>query len=110
MMDRYSIVITPYAEAQLKETVDYIAVELANPIAANTFIDRIQEKISRLKDYPEAYPLVKENPWNEIGVRKAIVKSFIVYFKVDDGRREVDVLAVVYGKMDQLNQLKKLDF
>ena len=109
-MDEYSIVVTPYAEAQLKEIVDYISVELLNPMAANAFVDRIQEKISKLKEFPEAYPLVGITYWTERGIRKLIVKSFVVYFNVDKAKHNVNVLAVVYGKMDQLKQLNKLDF
>lgn len=40
-------------------------------------------------------------------IRKAVVKNFLSYFWVDDENRKVQVIAVIYAKREQLEQLKK---
>ena len=42
-------------------------------------------------------------------IRKIIIKSYIVYFYENDENHKLYVLAVLYGKQDQLKQLNDLD-
>ena len=108
-MDQYRVYISSDALRHIKNTADYIATDLSNPLAANKFLDRILEKISQLDTLPNAYPLANRKCKRVRELRKLIVKSFIVYFVVDAEKLEVTILAVVYGKRDQFRQLQKLD-
>ena len=38
------------------------------------------------------------------------VKNFMVYFWVYDEQKQVHVIAVIYGKRNQLEQLRQADF
>ena len=64
----------------------------------------------KLDIFPEACPLLEEDPWREKGVRKMMLKSFVAYFHVDAERLQVIVLAILYAGRSQLRQLETLDF
>jgi len=109
-MDKYNIIITPNAENQIKEIVNYISTILLNTDAARKFVIFLKEKIGKLNIFPEAYPILDRKPWNKKEIRKLLIKSFIVYFYVNKEKYIIYILAVVYGKRDQLKQLELLDF
>ena len=47
-------------------------------------------------------------PWGELGFRRIRVKNYYVYFCVDENKREVQILAVIYAIRDQAMQLEQL--
>ena len=49
-----------------------------------------------------------EQPWGELGFRKIHVKNYYVYFWVDENRKEVQILAVIYVRRDHATQLGQL--
>ena len=59
---------------------------------------------------PKRHSLVDEEPWRSEGVRKIVVKNFLIYFWVDDENMRVQVTAVIYAKRNQLVQLAKMDW
>ena len=107
-MDKYNIIITPSTIDNISLIASYISIELSNSVAANRFIDNIQEEIRKLDTFPLAHPLVQFEPWRSRGLRKLLYKSFIIYYVVDEIKKEVIVLAVIYGMRDQLTKIKNL--
>ena len=57
---------------------------------------------------PRRYPLAEEEPLRKKGIRKMTVKNFFVYYLVDEENRRVSVIAVVYGRRDQIAVLENL--
>lgn len=58
---------------------------------------------------PERNPLVAINKWKKQGIRKTIVKNFIMYYWIDQKNMVVHITAVVYGKRHQLRELEKME-
>ena len=52
---------------------------------------------------------IEEEPWRSEGIRKIVVKNFLVYYWIDDKCNKVQVTAVIYSKRDQIEQLKNMD-
>lgn len=44
-----------------------------------------------------------------MGIRMAVVRGYLVYFWVDDETDTVHVIAVIYEKRDQAEQLSKIN-
>ena len=107
-MDKYSIIITPNAIIQINEIALYLYKILLNPKAAFDFLDSIKEKTLKLDLFPSAYPLVREQPWNKKGIRKILIKSFVMYYFVKEDTKQVFVIAVINNRRNQLEQLKSL--
>lgn len=106
----YEVKVTRQALEQMQEITHYIAHELYAPDAAYHLLDEMEDTINSLADMPKRMSLVDEEPWRTEGVRKALVKNFIIYFWVDDENVKVQVIAVIYEKRDQLEQLKRIQF
>ena len=45
-------------------------------------------------------------PWRGLGIHKAIVRSCLTYFRIDEESAKVQVLAVVYGGRDQVREIR----
>lgn len=43
-----------------------------------------------------------------MGFRRIRVKNYYVYFWVNDDAKEVNIIAVIYARRDQVQQLKEL--
>lgn len=48
--------------------------------------------------------------YNDEGVRKIVVKNFLIYFWVDDENIRVQVTAVIYQRRDQLARLADMEW
>ena len=105
MTEQYQVHITRYAYKQMKEIRQYIEHELLSPDAAKALLVSIRKVVSNLAFMPAKYQLVEEEPWHTEGVRRVIVRNFLVYYFIDEEKKKVYVTAVVYGKREQLKQL-----
>ena len=83
MDKKYEVKVTRQAMAQMKEIVHYISAELLAPEAANKLLDKMRDAIAALSFMPKKYALIEEEPWKHEGVRKIIVKNFLIYYWVD---------------------------
>lgn len=108
-MNEYKIKITPQAREQLLEILSYVSNTLQEPVVAEGLLNKLQESILSLEIMPKRISLVDEEPWKSHGVHKMPVKNFIVYFWINEELKEVHIIAVVYGRRDQLEQLRQLD-
>ena len=106
-MDKYNVIITPDAAADLTEIKQYIAVSLNEPQTALKYIRALRERIEALDTIPKANALVSDEPWHSRGLRKVIYKNFFIYYIVDDSEKNVYILNVVYARRDQLAFLSK---
>ena len=109
-MDAYKVKITPQASAQLLELFSYISNVLKEPVTAERLLNELQKSILSLATMPKRVPLVDAEPWKSRGIRKLAVKNFMVYFWVYEEQKQVHVIAVIYGKRNQLEQLKESAF
>lgn len=109
MADIYEIKITSQAQEQMAEIIDYISHELFAPDAANYLLDKMENSIMALAEFPERYQLIDEEPWRTEGIRKIVVNNFLVYYWINQAEKKVHVTAVIYSKREQLEQLKNMN-
>lgn len=109
MKDNYDVKITKQAKEQMAQIVDYISNELFAPEAAIQLLDKLENSIMALEEFPERFQLIDEEPWRSEGVRKIVVNNFLVYYWIKPQERKVHVTAVIYAKRDQLKQLKLMN-
>ncbi|MGN0355615.1 MAG: type II toxin-antitoxin system RelE/ParE family toxin [Muricoprocola sp.] len=109
MANQYKVHITRYAYNQMKEIRRYIGEELLAPDAAKYLLMSIRDAIGKLQTMPSRHKLVDEEPWRTEGIRRLIVKNFYIYYWTDEQLAKVHVTAVVYGKRDQIQQLRLMN-
>ena len=105
-MERYTIRITRQAKAHLQEIRRYIEKELLAPAAAKNTIAAIKAEIQSLGSMPERIPLTPEEPWRQEGIHRARAKNYYIYFWIDEGRKAVQIIGVIYVRRDQARQLE----
>ena len=107
-MDSYQIIVTPDAEADLSELRDYIANVLRSPETARSYLHHLRKEIGSLSEMPARIKAVDEEPWHSRGIRKLIVKNFLVYFRIVEEEKMIYILNVIYARRDQLRVLQQM--
>ena len=107
-MDEYKVKVTRQAKEHLALIREYIATELKEPTVAKRVLELLKAEMMSLQTMPYRVKLINEQPWCELGFRRIRVKNYYVYFCVDDSRKEVQILAVIYVRRGQTKQLEQL--
>lgn len=100
MSDSYSVIYSPEALSDLKDIYTYIAQELLVPGTARNQVNRIRKTIRSLDFMPSRYALVDWEPWKSMGMHKAPVDNFVVFYLVDSDSMTVSIIRIVYGGRD----------
>lgn len=99
----YKLRILPLFEDDLNEIVDYISIRLQNPIAAEHFVDvvenAIQERLSCAEAF-EPYHSARERRYPYYRIQ---VKNYTVYYVVIGDTMEVR--RILYSRRDMRKQI-----
>lgn len=104
-MEKYRVILTHEASAELIELKNYIAHILKAPDTALRYIRGLRQEIEKLETFPESIAPVDDEPWRSRGIRRKIYKNFYIYYRVEKSEKRVYVLNVIYTRRDQLNAL-----
>ena len=107
-MTQYKIRITRQAKYHLQGIRDYIIDTFLEPDTAKKIISLLKAKMKSLGDMPERIKTIDEEPWGSIGFRKILVKNYYIYFWINKEKMQVQILAVIYVKRNQIRQLEKM--
>ena len=102
---KYTVAITEQAENDLRSIFEYIAFELLSPENAARQLDRIEERILSLVDYPEKYRQYEREPWKSRNTRVVPVDNYLVFYIPDKKRGIITVIRVMYSGRDVDKQL-----
>ena len=106
-MKEYSVEITTPAQQDLRAIVLYIRDVLQAPITAQNLLQQIREEIYGLSHMPERYPPWEDEPWHSQGLRKLVVKKYVVLYLIAEQRQAVQIARVFYGGRDINAQLQE---
>ena len=101
----YELEITELAQSDLDSIVEYIAVQLANPIAAGDLLDEVEKCYSRLHSNPMIYAKSSDPRLGTEGYRRALIKNYILFYKVFEDEKKVVIYRIIYGARDYLQLL-----
>ena len=104
-MERYNVILSLEAKADIREIVRYIAKELREPSTAEHILDRIEEAIASLESMPEKYALVSDEYLASFGIRVVAVKKYFIFYTVKHSKNEVNISRVLYGKRHWIDLL-----
>ena len=104
MVNDYKLIVLPIASADIESICKYISIDLANPIATNKFVEELEDTFQRITVFPKMYPTVNNEFIKDQSLRKALVKSYIIFYKIDD--KTIQVIRVLYSGSDYPTLLK----
>ena len=104
---KYNIVRTDTADAGIRKIILYVAQNFGNDVALKK-LDEIEGRILSLGDDPyigtdPRYPVLKRQ-----GYKVLILEKDLVFYKIDEIKKEVVVYAVVDQRQDCLNIIRGL--
>ena len=102
----YKVRLTNQAKEHLRLIRNYYKNELKEPKVADTIIYLLKSKMMSLSTIPYRIKCVDEEPWRKYGLRKIIAKNYNIYFLIDGDKKIVNIVAIIYSRMNQDNQLK----
>ena len=96
----YKLVITELAHQDLDNIVSYIALQLSNPKAAGDFLDDVTACYGLLKSTPMMYGRCQDRRLGQEGYRKAVIKNYVLVYKVNEASKIVSIMRFFYGAQD----------
>lgn len=104
---KYRIIRTELADSQIRSTILYVAEVFGNQVALEK-LKEMEESILTLEENPyigsiPQYPTLKRQ-----GYRVLILKKNLVFYKVNEERKEVVIYMVVDGRQDYLRIIQGL--
>ncbi len=105
---KYTVIVMPKAEKDLRDIYRHIYVELVSPQAALNVLNALEGSIMGLDSLPFRFRKYEHEPWRSKGLHIMPVGNYVVFYIPDKNKAEVSVLRVMYGGMDIDEQLEKL--
>lgn len=100
MSEHYSVVYSPKAREDLLGIGDYIAYILKAPLAADHITKLLREQAKSLSSFPERHPLMENEPWKAMNMRRLPVKNYVIFYTVSEPAHMVTIIRIVYGGRD----------
>ena len=101
----YEIEVSEQADSDLRGIFEYIAFELLSPDNAAGQLERLEEHIIGLEEFPEKFRPYEKEPWNSRGLRVMPVDNYLVFYIPNKDTGIVTVIRVMYAGRDVDNQL-----
>lgn len=102
---KYQILRTDKANEQLRDIIFYIADDSGSVDIALNYLDKIENAIKRLEDFPLSGSIPQYSILRKQGYRVLIVEKHLVFYKVDQVKKIVIIYAVVDGRREYKNLL-----
>ena len=101
----YKVIISSIAFQDLDDIIGYIKEVLISPENAKNVFEEIEKAIHSLNDKPKRNTLVKDKYLNKMGIRLLIVKKYILFYRVSEEQKEVEIIRILYGRRNWMNIL-----
>ena len=101
----YEIKITSSAIRGWDGIFDYIVNILGNRQAALDLAKEIEACYKKIKNHPFMYEYCNDVRLKQWGYRKAIIKNYILVYRVDDKNKIVYILRIFYGRQNYIDYL-----
>ena len=100
---RYKILRTDKAEDQLREIIFYIADDSGSIDIALGYLEKIENAINRLQEFPRSRSIPRYSILKRQGYRVLIAERHLIFYKVNETDKSVIIYAIVDGRREYLN-------
>ncbi len=106
-MADYKVLVSAAAEQDILSIVQYISVTLRESLSAERTYHAIKAIIMSLGNMPDRHGIVHEEPFAEVDVRKLFVENYTVFYIVDEDKKAVHIIRVLYNRREWQHLLEK---
>ncbi|MCK9218263.1 MAG: type II toxin-antitoxin system RelE/ParE family toxin [Firmicutes bacterium] len=99
----YNIIRTDKAEDQLRDIIFYIADDSGSVNIALKYLDKIEESINRLKEFPSSGSIPRYSIIRKQDYKVVIVEKHLIFYKANEKKKEVIIYAIVDGRREYKN-------
>jgi addiction module RelE/StbE family toxin len=103
----YTLRFSKLYDSDIDESYNYIKDTLEAPMAAKNLIKEILEKLQKIKENPHRRPLVQDSYLASLGYRIIHVKNYMIFYIVDDDKKQIKVVRFLYNKRNWIDLLKE---
>ena len=96
----YKLDETALAQADLDAILSYLALSLENPAAATAFANEVEKCYAALEQLPYLYEQCRDPRLSSNGYRKAVIKHYLLIYRVDEAQKTVYLLRFFYGRQN----------
>ena len=96
-MNKYKVHLSTEAIADLDGIYQYLFGQMLTPKTVSKIVDAIENEIYYYLSYMPFFPLVDAKRLAKTGVRKMVVKKYLVFFVVDENENTVNVIHIIHG-------------
>lgn len=100
---KYKIIRTDKADEQLRDIIFYIAEDSGSIDIALNYLDNIEKAINRLEEFPMSGSIPRYSILKKQGFRVLVVERHLVFYKINEGVKEVVIYVVVDGRREYRN-------
>lgn len=105
----YDLEFLPIAQQDMSDIAKYINKVLCNPIAAMNTIRRMVAAAEAIREHPYSCPAYyppRELPFE---YRKLSVGNYIMFYRVNEQKKLITIVRVIYAKRDYGPLLRPFD-
>ena len=108
-MNKYNVKILDEAKDDIKEIIIYIKTKLKEPGIAKQHIKAFKEEIAKLKENADIYNVIDNEITGKSNIRKVNVKNFMIFYRIIEKTKEVQIIAVYYSGSNWQKNIKIRD-
>ncbi len=97
---KYKIIRTDKADEQLREIIFYIADDSGSIDIALNYLEKVEDAISSLEEFPMSGSVPKYSILRKQGYRVLIVEKHLVFYKINESEKIVTIYAIVDGRRE----------
>lgn len=96
----YQLEFLPTARQDMIEIVQYISMELKNPIAANHLAEEFFRATNNIQTFPYTNSLHMPIRALKREYRKSLVQNYLIFYWVEEEKKLVTIARVLYAGKD----------
>ena len=100
---KYKIIRTDKTDDQLRDIIFYIADDSGSVDIALNYLDKIENAIIRLENFPYSGSVPRYAILRKQGYRGLIVEKHLVFYKVSEENRIVTIYAIMDSRREYKN-------
>lgn len=99
-VSKFKYSITPIANQDIDNALNYISVELCNPKAAADLLSKIEYAIENIVEFPFSLPDCKIFLMTDESIRHIYVDNYCLIYEVKEDSKQLNILRFLYCKID----------